>query len=145
MKADLGALQTFDGFDEQGLGVVLAGQQRLGGCDRTQSPVRSAAGCAFFEPGERRGGRFPVADMRGGFDEFEETPAVEAEVLVLATRSGSGQRLVVPSDTVEQNCGGIPGEADEAPFTLAVPSATADSISPDASAGTPRQAASVNE
>ncbi len=97
--------------------MVLGGQQRLGGRDRTQSPVRSAAACAFFEPGERRGGRFPVADMRGGFDEFEETPAVEAKVLVFATFAGSGERLVVPSDTVEQDRGGVSGEADEAAFT----------------------------
>ena len=99
------------------LGVVVGGEQGSGTRHHTQPPVGSAGACPFFEPRKRRGGGFPVAHMRRGFDEFEQTPAVEAKILVFATFAGGGEGLVVSSETVEEDGGGVPGQAEQAAFT----------------------------
>ena len=49
--------------------------------------------------------RIAVAHMRCGFDEFEEAPAEEAQILVFAALTRSCERLLVSTETVEQDRG----------------------------------------
>ena len=89
--------------------------------------------------------RFPLAAVRSRFDQFEETPTVEAEVLEFASLAGGGECLLVSGEPVVEHRGGVSGQAEHPAF------APGDSVrggrldQAGASAGFPRQAESNSE
>ena len=95
---------------------LVGGEQGSRACHRTQPPVGSARARPLLEPRQGRRGGFLVADVCRGFDEFEETPAVETQILVLTALAGGGERLFVPTETVEEDGGGESGQPDQSAF-----------------------------
>ena len=99
------------------VGVLVGGEQGSRTRHRAQSPVAfRSAPARSFEPRQGRGGGFLVADVCRGLDEFEETPAVETQILVLTALTRSGEGLFVPTETVEQDGSGESGQADQSAF-----------------------------
>ena len=83
----------------------------------TETPVRSACACVCFEPLHGRRGGFVVTSARRRFDQFEQTPAMEAEVFVPTCLAGGREGLVVSAETVVENGGGVSGQAEQSAFT----------------------------
>ena len=123
------------------LGLVVVGDQGPSHSARPQPQSVPLAPRAFLEPphGLRRG--IPVAGARRGLDQFDEAPAVEAEIFVFAGLAGGGEGLLISAETVVEHGARVPGEPSDRPSPLASPSAAAASISRCASTGSPRQAA----
>ncbi len=99
------------------VGVLIRGEQGSRARHRAQAPVGSAGARSFFEPLQRRAGSFPVTDVGRGFDEFEEAPTVEAQILVLTAFTRGREGLLVSTETVEKDCGGVSGQSDQTAFT----------------------------
>ena len=99
------------------VGVLIVGEQGLRTGQGTQAPVRSAGACAFFEPLHRQRGGFLFAGARRSFDQFEQTPTVEAEVLVFTSLASGGECLLVSAEPVVKDGGGVSGHAEHTAFT----------------------------
>ena len=118
MQLDVGALETFDGLGEQAVGVLVGGEQG------PRSPPPHPVPSRFrWRPLLRRtasradAAASEVAHMGRGFDEFEQAPAVETQVLVLAALTRGREGLLVATEPVEQDGRGVLGQSDQSAFT----------------------------
>src|SRR5437588_9404268 len=97
------ALQAFDGFGEKTVGGLIVGQQSSSVRQDTQAPVSSAGTRPGLEPlhGLRRG--FLVADASRSFDQLEQAPTVEPEVVVFTAVPRGGVRILVAAEPVVEH------------------------------------------
>ena len=116
MHDDAGALQAFDGFVEKNVGVLIVGQQGLRPRQNTQAPIRSACARALFEPLHGLLGDLLLADACRSFNQFDQTPTVEAAILVFTRLVRGGEGLLVTAEPVVEDGGEAPGGTEHTTF-----------------------------
>src|SRR5688572_15698184 len=117
MDGDASPLESFDRLAVQRLCDLAVAEQRLRPCLDPERPVRAGGTRAFLESFQSGGGLVVGAASGGGLDELGEREPVDAQVVVLARRSGAGERGVVATETVVQNCRRVPVPTDSSSLT----------------------------